>query len=259
MTSSTIFDNHMASFAEHQDTPWSKLRYIIAAANIERHIPKKHLQILDAGGGTGVEAISLANIGHNVTLVDYSAEMIKEANNKYKKFIGTGNIDFIQGDLKNVQEIFPKKKYDLILCHNVLQYIENVEEIILALSKVIHEKGYISIICMNKYSEPLRRAIQDENVETAFAALDEKTIDSLVFNTPMKARTAQELFEPIKNAGLSIVGEYGIRCVTDYITNNEIKKDPSFFMNLQKLEMAMSDKYPYYLLARSFQIIAQKI
>jgi S-adenosylmethionine-dependent methyltransferase len=124
---------------------------------------------------------------------------------------------------------------------------------------VIREKGYLSVICVNKYSEPLRRAIQEENVVTAYAALHEKTIESQVFYTPMKAISAKELYEPIKHAGLSIVGEYGIRCVTDYISNNEIKKEPSFFLNLQKLEMALSDKYPYYLLARSFQIIAQKI
>jgi S-adenosylmethionine-dependent methyltransferase len=256
MPSSKIFDKHMASFSANQDTPWSKLRYIIAAANIARHIPKKRLQILDAGGGNGVEAFSLASNGHSVTLVDYSAEMIKEAKNK--KSTNKGKIDFIQGELASIQEIFPEKKFDLILCHNVLQYIENVEEILLALSKVIRGKGYLSVICVNKYSEPLRRAIQEENVVTAYAALYEKTIESKVFYAPMKAISAKELYEPITNAGLNIVGEYGIRCVTDYISNNEIKKEPSFFLNLQKLEMALSDKYPYYLLARSFQIIAQK-
>lgn len=54
------------------------------------------------------------------------------------------------------------------------------------------------------------------------------------------------------------MGEYGVRYVCDYIPNNDIKRDPSFFSELERLELAMSDRYPYYLLARLFQIIARK-
>ena len=49
-----------------------------------------------------------------------------------------------------------------------------------------------------------------------------------------------------------------MRCVCDYIPGNEIKSDPAFFAYLERLEYAMSDKYPYYLLARFFQVIARK-
>jgi hypothetical protein len=59
--------------------------------------------------------------------------------------------------------------------------------------------------------------------------------------------------------GCSIVAQYGIRCVNDYIPNNDIKNDPVFFAEIEKLEYAMSDKFPYYLVARSFHIVAQKV
>ena len=42
------------------------------------------------------------------------------------------------------------------------------------------------------------------------------------------------------------------------MTDNESKFDPTYFAELEKLEHAMTDCYPYYLLARMFQIIVQK-
>ena len=55
------------------------------------------------------------------------------------------------------------------------------------------------------------------------------------------------------------VGQYGIRCVNDYIPNNDIKSALTFFAGLEKLEYAMSDRFPYYLIARFFHLVAQKV
>jgi len=55
--------------------------------------------------------------------------------------------------------------------------------------------------------------------------------------------------------GWFLLGHFGLRNIVDYLTDNESKFDPTYFA---KLEYAMTDQYPYYLLARMFQIIAQK-
>jgi S-adenosylmethionine-dependent methyltransferase len=46
--------------------------------------------------------------------------------------------------------------------------------------------------------------------------------------------------------------------VCDYIQSNEIKDDPIFFEQLEKLELAVSDKHPYRSLGRFFQVVARK-
>ena len=74
----------------------------------------------------------------------------------------------------------------------------------------------------------------------------------------MRAYAADDMRQPLEDAGCSPVGQYGVRCVCDYIPDNDIKGDPTFFAQLERLEYAMSDRYPYYLLARFFQIIARK-
>ncbi len=51
---------------------------------------------------------------------------------------------------------------------------------------------------------------------------------------------------------------YGLTFANVQRHNNDIKSDPAFFAQLERLEYAMSDKYPYHLLARYFQVIGRK-
>jgi S-adenosylmethionine-dependent methyltransferase len=253
------FEKKIAFFKEHQNTPWSRLRYNITSANLKHHINSKALTILDAGSGNGLEAIVLAQQGHRVVLLDYSAEMLAEARTNTQNSRLVEGIEFYEGDVCSIPQLFPKTTFDVVLCHNVLQYVDNLDTALQALSHAVKPQGFISIICVNRYSESYRLALQELNLPAAYAALDTNVIVSKVFDVPMKAYAAEDLRAPLQKMGCSIVAQYGIRCVNDYIPNNDIKNDPVFFAEIEKLEYAMSDKFPYYLVARSFHIVAQKV
>ncbi|HEY5119650.1 MAG TPA: hypothetical protein VII90_09350 [Anaerolineales bacterium] len=51
---------------------------------------------------------------------------------------------------------------------------------------------------------------------------------------------------------------YGIRCLSDYWGDNETKSKPEVWEKIAKLEYGLTDKYPYTLLARFWQIVAHK-
>jgi S-adenosylmethionine-dependent methyltransferase len=258
MTNSQIFENKLDFFKEHQKAPWSKLRYSIALANLKRHITGNNLTILDAGGGNGLESITFAQQGHNIVLLDYSDEMLTEAKNNAQKCNLTDEIKYCRGDVSSIPLLFTKETFDIVLCHHVLQYIEDKDLVLRALSYAVKPKGIISIICINRYSETYRLALQENNLLAAYRALESEVIISKVFDTPMKAYSYEDINIPLQNSGYTIIGQYGIRCINDYISNNESKYDPKVYAEIEKLEYAMSDKYPYYLIARSFHIIAQK-
>jgi len=88
--------------------------------------------------------------------------------------------------------------------------------------------------------------------------LDAKTIFAYTFGVPVQAYVAEDLYQSLEQAGCSVIGRYGVRCVNDYIFDNSLKADPAFFARLERLELALTDRYPYYLLARFFQLIARK-
>ena len=258
MTTADTFDKNHAAFKEYQEAPWGQLAYNLRAANLKRHIRGEALTILDAGGGNGLEAVAFAQQGHTVALVDYSAEMLAEARQNVESNLVGERVEIYQGEVSSIPQLFPPARFDVALCHNVLQYVDDLDQALQAISYAVKPGGFISIICINRYSESYRLALQELDLQAAYAGLEAKVIRSKMFNAPMTAYSADDLHAPLLKAGCRVVGQYGIRCVNDYIPNNEIKYDPNFAAEMEKLELALSDKFPYYLIARFFHIVAQK-
>lgn len=88
--------------------------------------------------------------------------------------------------------------------------------------------------------------------------LDVTTDESPIFGTHIRLYTAAELIELVRAAGCSAERQHGVRCVNDYIPENELKVEPAFLAQLEQLELMMSSKHPYYLLARYLHMMARK-
>src|SRR5712691_3597283 len=78
-TSATNFDQNIERWDHEQSQPWQKLKYKLVHAHLMKHLDGGQWRILDAGGGTGLESIPLAEQGHRVDIVDYSKEMLADA------------------------------------------------------------------------------------------------------------------------------------------------------------------------------------
>lgn len=258
MTPTDPFQKRLTTYKAHQTKPWGRLRYALASTNLKRHISGAALSILDAGGGNGVEAIPLALQGHSVALLDSSADMLAEARRIAEASNIVGSLSFHQDSVASIPTLFPEPQFDVILCHNVVEYLGDLETSLEAICHPLKSSGLISVIVANRYSEPYRLVLQEGNPQAACASLDTTYIASQIFGSARKAYTPDELCRSLEETGCSVVGQYGIRCVNDYIADNEIKNDPVFFAELEKLERALSDRYPYCSLARFIHIIAQR-
>jgi S-adenosylmethionine-dependent methyltransferase len=261
MALSQPFDANASAFNDYLNAPWGRLLHNISQANVQRHLAEdggRPLRILDGGGGNGTDAISFAAQGHTVAILDPSAELLNEARRNAQAAGVTERVEFHEAELAAIPKLFPEAIFDVVLCHNVLQYVEDMGAALEAICHPLLPGGLVSVICINRYSEPYREALQQLQPGAAYEKLDAKTIFSSVFNVPMRAYAAKEMREAMQQAGFVPLAHYGVRCVYDYIPNNDIKDEPAFFAELERLEYAMSDKYPYYLLARFFQIVARK-
>ena len=252
-----LFGDKLPAFKELQGAPWGRLCHSITLANLQRHLDGQHLRILDAGGGNGLDAIPLAAQGHIVTLLDLTGEMLAEARRNAEASGVAGRMAFCQADLAAIPGLFPEAQFDLVMCHNVLQYAGDLDAAIRAVCHPLRPGGVLSAICVNRYSEPYRQALMQLDLDAAYASLDAKTIFAYTFGVPVQAYVAEDLVGPLEQAGCSVIGRYGVRCVNDYIFDNNLKYDPAFFARLERLELALTDRYPYYLLARFFQLIAR--
>ncbi len=254
MAAAQPFDSNASAFGTYQSSPWGRLLHDVSCANVQRRLDGSPLRILDAGGGNGVEAIFFAAQGHTVAVLDPSVELLNQARRNAQTAGVAERMEFYEAELAAIPRLFPEAKFDLILCHNVLQYVEDVEEALRAIRQPLSPDGLISIICINRYSEPYREALQQLNPGAAYEKLDTRTIFSSVFKVPVRAYAAEEMSQTLQKVGCVVLAQYGVRCVYDYIPNDQ-KNDTTFLADLERLEYAISGKYPYYLLARFFQLI----
>lgn len=253
------FDKNVNAFEKEQIAPWGKLRYKISYSNIQRHISGQSLRILDVGGGNGLDTIAFAEQGHRVDLLDSSEEMLAEASRKAERYNLSDQINFHKVNLFDIPTVFNETKFDVIVCHHVLQYVDEIDVALDLMLSVLCEGGVISIMSINRYSEAYRQAFQVIDLDAAIDTLDAKSIRAVVFGTDMKVYSAEEMKQLLEKVGYEVVGEYGVRCICDYISDNDLKSNPDFFAKLEKLEYEVTDKYPYYLLARNFQLVGCKV
>jgi S-adenosylmethionine-dependent methyltransferase len=123
---------------------------------------------------------------------------------------------------------------------------------------VLRPHGLLSVVSLNRYAEAYRRALLRLDPAGARAAPATDTFATPRFGgIAMRPATADGSIRVLAAAGCSVVGRCGVRCVCDHMPDNDVKRDPAFFAHPERLELAMSDRYPYYLLAKFFQVIAR--
>lgn len=92
---------------------------------------------LDAACGTGRYSSFLYSLGHNVTGIDISPEMLTLAKKKNK------NVNFILGDLNKLP--FDNEVFDLVVCGLAIHQVTNIDKVIKEFTRVVRPGGHIVI------------------------------------------------------------------------------------------------------------------
>lgn len=81
------------------------------------YLPKSTSVILDAGGGTGLFAVPLAEKSHKVVVVDVCKNMLDILKAKLEHSDLKHNIDICEDDIRDLSR-FESRSFDLVLCLN---------------------------------------------------------------------------------------------------------------------------------------------
>ena len=257
-TSASVFDSNIAQWQEEMSLPWGKLKYKLVQANLAKHVAQGQWHVLDAGGGNGLDSIPLAEQGHLVDIVDYSRKMLAEATRQAAMVNAQERVAVHYADVRDIVHLFPPACFDLGLCHNVLQYVEDVPALLKDLAALLKTGGLISVVSINRYSIPYHAAFLNDNLIEALDQLEARKAKAKIFNATMTNYCMDEVRELLESIGCAVEKDYGIRCICDYWGNNDRKSDPAFFEQIERLEFALTERHPYKLLARYYQIVARK-
>lgn len=107
----------------------------------------ENLEILDVGTGPGVMALLLAELGHRVTGIDLSREMLARARDNAARL--GHEISFMYGDAEKVP--FPDNTFDAVINRHLLWTLPDPQKAIAGWKRVLRPGGRLIIIDGNWY------------------------------------------------------------------------------------------------------------
>jgi ubiquinone/menaquinone biosynthesis C-methylase UbiE len=179
---------------------------------IPREFIKKYLEasdiVLDAGGGSGINAIMMAQRCKSVTLVDISPKILELAANNVQNAGLIEKIDLIEGDISNLGQ-FEDEAFSLVVCiGGTLSYVlEKGQQAIQELVRVARKGALLIIGCDSKYGF-VRWLFNETEVDCQLeSAIEVYEASEYEAGEGVFARlyTVDELTALIKKAGCEII------------------------------------------------------
>ncbi len=253
------FESGLPQWKQEQQALKGQIRYELSAQNLFSHLPKdKSLRTLDAGGGNGIDSIRLAAMGHEVDLVDTSLSMLHDLQtNADKRGVG-GAVKTHSFDIREIRKRFATDSFDLLLCHNVIQYSDDWEDLLHSMLAPLASGGTFSLMTRNKHAVPFDAALDDYELDELPALLEEPHGKSGVFDADISFFTTGFLKDWLTQHGFSNIADYGVFCLYNHRSISERYDDAATVAKLHTLEKHLGARSPYKETARYIQLVAQK-
>ena len=227
---------------------WDVLRAVVAARVAETG--RTALDIVDVGGGTGGLAVPFAALGHDVTVVDPSPDALAAAQRRAAE--AGARLISVQGEAASLDSVVGAAAADLIICHNVLEYVDSPADAMSAIARVLRPSAAVSVLAANAVAAVLHRALAGRFAE-ARAMLTGKEAGS----TPRRF-TLPELTALIEAAGLRPGEAHGLRIFGGLVPGALLDGDAAAADALRALEEAAAGTPPLRDIASQLHVLGHR-
>jgi SAM-dependent methyltransferase len=228
------------------------LRVALAAAGGEGP-----LDIVDIGGGTGGFAVPLAVDGHRITVIDPSPDALASLERRTREEGVQDRVRGIQGDTSELAKLVGAETADAVLCHGVLEVVDDPEQSLQAMAQILRPGGVFSLLVAQRNAVVLARALAGHLTEAHEALLDPD--GRWGPSDPMPRRYDEAaVSDLLENAGLSVHTVHGVRTFSDLVPAAFVDSTPGAVEALGELERAASQHPAFRAIATQLHVIATR-
>jgi SAM-dependent methyltransferase len=222
-------------------------------------------RVVDVGGGTGGLAVRAAGLGHDVTVVDPSPDALAILARRADESGVADRVTAVQGDLGtladgSLADRVPPGSADLVLCHGVLEIVDDVPAALASIAALLRPGGVLSLLVGQRHAAVVTRAMAGHFAQ-ALAILDDTGSDTTgTGGTGGTGRrfTADEVATVLDEAGFDTDAMQAVRVFVDLVPSSLVDLEPGAAERLVALEQAVADRPEYLPLATQIHVVATR-
>ncbi|AJF69649.1 methyltransferase type 12 [Streptomyces vietnamensis] len=218
---------------------------------------KDSLDVLDTGGGSGNFAVPVARLGHRVTVVDPSPNALFALERRAAEAGVADLVTGVQGDIRGLFDVVEREAYDTVLCHGVLEYVDDPAEGVRNAVAALRPGGSLSLLAAGVGGAVLARALAGHFTE-ARHALDDPAGRWGAGDPVPRRFTAEQLAELADGAGLEVGAVHGVRVFADLVPGVLVDTEPGAAEALLKLEAAAAELPSFHAIATQLHVLGEK-
>jgi S-adenosylmethionine-dependent methyltransferase len=238
-----------------QAVVWQGLREAVDLLGLRGPSDDGRLTVLDAGGGSGGFAVPLAEHGHDVTVVDPSPDSLAALGRRAAERGVAGRVHGRQGDLSNLLDIVEPGGAHLVLCHNVLEVVDDPAAALSKAVAALRPGGLLSVLAANRVAAVFARAVAGRFDDAAALLAGPPAAGH---DGPGRRFGAARLGGLVTDAGADIVATHGVRVFADLVPDSLADADPAAMEALLRLEISASRRRPYLDVATQIHVLAAR-
>lgn len=214
---------------------WSAVRDL---AEQQQAALGRPLRVLDLGGGTGGLAVPLAELGHDVVVVDTSPDALASLSRRSGERGVADSVRAVQGDADSLPGVVGDDLVDLVCCHGTLEVVDDPSSTLAAVARVLTPGGHLSLVAAQRLAVVLARALagQFEQAHEALTSPDGRWGS----HDPLPRRfDADQLRGMVERAGLVVDTVHGVRVFSDLVPSALVDSEADR-LALLRLEQAVT-------------------